>query len=157
MSLAKENCRSYNCSLVTSGQSCIPKAPLSKFQFQPGKIHRLRLINAGAEGIQRFSIDEHDLTIIANDFVPVAPYPSRVVTLAVGQRTDVLVQAKDQLDGAFWMRSNISTLCSIPNQPHGLAVVYYPQTDDSIVPNSTATPFVEADCGNVRIYFLCCY
>jgi hypothetical protein len=30
------------------------------------------LINAGSEGIQRFSIDGHNMTVIANDFVPIA-------------------------------------------------------------------------------------
>jgi FtsP/CotA-like multicopper oxidase with cupredoxin domain len=60
-----------------------PNAGLSKFRFQQGKTHRLRLINAGAEGIQRFSIDGHDMTVIANDFVPLQPYTTQVVTLGV--------------------------------------------------------------------------
>jgi len=60
-----------------------PNAGLSKFRFQKGKTHRLRLINAGAEGIQRFSIDGHNMTVIANDFVPVQPYTTQVVTLGV--------------------------------------------------------------------------
>jgi len=29
------------------------------------------LINAGSAGIQRFSIDGHNMTIMANDYVPV--------------------------------------------------------------------------------------
>ncbi len=62
-----------------------PNAPLSKFRFTKGKTHRLRLINAGAEGIQRFSIDNHVLTVIANDFVPVTPYTTEVVTLGVSR------------------------------------------------------------------------
>lgn len=60
-----------------------PNAGLSKFKFQTGKTHRLRLINAGAEGIQRFTIDNHVMTVIANDFVPVQPYTTNVVTLGV--------------------------------------------------------------------------
>lgn len=60
-----------------------PNAGMSKFRFKKGKVHRLRLINAGAEGLQRFSIDGHTLTVIANDFVPVKPYTTKVVTLGV--------------------------------------------------------------------------
>lgn len=73
----------FNCSLVTDGSHCTPNAGLSKFHFTSGKVHRLRLINAGAEGLQRFSIDGHNMTVIANDFVPVVPYERNVVTLGV--------------------------------------------------------------------------
>ena len=58
-------------------------AGLAKFQFTSGKKHRLRLINTGTAGIQKFSIDNHTLTVIANDFIPVEPYDTNVVTLGV--------------------------------------------------------------------------
>ena len=73
----------FNCSLVTDGTPCTDNAGLSKFQFTTGKKHRLRLINAGAEGIQKFSVDGHTLTVIANDFVPIQPYETEIVTLGV--------------------------------------------------------------------------
>ena len=56
---------------------------LATFNFTTGKIHRLRLINPSAEATQRFTIDNHIMTIIANDFVPVKPYETNVVTLGV--------------------------------------------------------------------------
>lgn len=62
----------FNCSTITDGTPCTPNAGLSKFQFQSGKTYRLRLINGGAEGIQRFSIDGHTMQVIANDFVSVS-------------------------------------------------------------------------------------
>ena len=73
----------FDCSTVASGQQCTPNAGIAKFKFTAGKTHRLRLINAGAEGIQRFTIDNHTMTVIANDFVPVQPYQTNVVTLGV--------------------------------------------------------------------------
>lgn len=73
----------FNCSLVTDGTPCTNNAGLSKFQFTTGKKHRLRLINAGSDAIQKFSIDEHTLTVIANDFVPIQPYETEIVTLGV--------------------------------------------------------------------------
>lgn len=76
----------YDCSLVTNGQECTPNAGISKFKFTAGKTHRLRLINAGAEAIQRFTIDNHTMTVIANDFVPVKPYQTNMVTLGVSRK-----------------------------------------------------------------------
>jgi FtsP/CotA-like multicopper oxidase with cupredoxin domain len=73
----------YNCSIVTDGTPCTPGAGLAKFKFKSGKSHRLRLVNAGAEGMQRFSIGDHTMTVMANDFVPVKPYTTNVVTLGV--------------------------------------------------------------------------
>lgn len=63
----------FNCSTKAAGDNtpCTSNAGISKFKFTYGKTHRLRLINAGSEGIQRFSIDGHNLTVIANDFVPI--------------------------------------------------------------------------------------
>jgi FtsP/CotA-like multicopper oxidase with cupredoxin domain len=70
----------YNCSLITYGTPCTTNAGHNKFQFESGKTHRLRLINAGAEGIQKFSIDDHVLAVIAVDFVPIVPYTTTIVT-----------------------------------------------------------------------------
>ena len=62
---------------LTDSTPCNSNAGTSSFQLTAGKAHRLRLINAGAEGIQKFSLDGHNLTVIANDFVPVVPYETQ--------------------------------------------------------------------------------
>jgi FtsP/CotA-like multicopper oxidase with cupredoxin domain len=130
---------SFDCSKLPAEDktACHSDAGLAKFRFQRGKTHRLRLINTGCEALQRFSIDGHTMTVIANDFVPVEPYDTRVVTLGIGQRTDVLVRADGELD-AYWMRSNISESCSLANQPLAQAAVYYDDADDSKLPQSRA-------------------
>jgi len=141
----------FDCSAIKVNASCTPNAGLSKFSFQPGKVHRLRLINSGSEGNQRFSIDGHILTVIAVDFVPVTPYETKVAYLGVGQRTDVLVKGVGKPGEAYWMRSNFSQLCaSSPSfQPYALAAVYYPGVATNTRPNSTAFPFTETNCLNV--------
>ncbi|KAL2258560.1 hypothetical protein VTK26DRAFT_8091 [Humicola hyalothermophila] len=129
----------FDCSTVDAEDKirCTNKAGISRFRFQTGKTHRLRLINSGANGVQRFSIDEHQLTVIAEDFVPVKPYNTTMVTLGVGQRTDVLVTANvGKNDSAFWMRSNL-TVCSPARQPDAVAAVYYDQADPASAPTST--------------------
>ncbi|KAM0432248.1 hypothetical protein ACHAPT_004786 [Fusarium lateritium] len=127
----------FNCSSVEAGDTtpCNNNAGISKFRFKRGKTHRLRLINTGAEGLQRFSIDEHTMTVIANDFVQVQPYDTKVVTLGIGQRTDVLVKADGDLD-AFWMRANISTKCSLAHAPDAVAAIYYNGADQDKPPES---------------------
>ncbi|TVY44289.1 oxidoreductase [Lachnellula subtilissima] len=131
----------FNCSTVAVGDNtpCSSNAGISKFKFTSGKTHRLRLMNVGGEGLQRFSIDGHSMTVIANDFVPIKPYTTNVVTLGIGQRSDVLVTANaGRSDSAFWMRSNISTICGITTQPAALAAIYYDRADTSKPPTSTA-------------------
>jgi hypothetical protein len=130
----------FDCSTVKSGDKtpCTNNAGISKFTFQTNKTHRLRLINTGSEGIQRFSIDGHIMTVFANDFVPVEPYNTTVVTLAVGQRADVLVTANaGGPQSSWWIRSNI-TSCSLANQPNATAAIYYDQADTSKLPTSHA-------------------
>ena len=139
----------YDCSKVTTGAACTPNAGISKFRFQSGKTHRLRLINAGGEAIQKFTIDNHTMTVIANDFVPVKPYQTNVVTLGVAQRTDVLVTANGKPTDAVFMRSDIPAFpCSLPTQAHALAAIYYEKADTSKTPNSTATPYDTTICAN---------
>ena len=72
----------FDCSGVDNG-TCTNNAGLSTFKFTSGKRIRLRLINSSAAAIQKFSIDNHTMTVIANDFVPIEPYNTTVVTLAV--------------------------------------------------------------------------
>ncbi len=72
----------FDCSNTTSAK-CTNNAGLAKFKFTSGKTHRLRLINTGSAAIQKFSIDSHEMTVIANDFTPVEPYNTSIVTLGV--------------------------------------------------------------------------
>lgn len=129
----------FNCSTLpaTDTTPCNSQAGLSKFTFKRGKVHRLRLINSGAEALQRFSIDGHTMTVIANDFVQVEPYDTKVVTLGIGQRTDVLVKANGTLD-SYWMRTNISVPCSLSTNHNALAAIYYDNADQTKQPQSTA-------------------
>lgn len=140
----------YPCENTT--EACTPNAGLSKFQFHSGKKYRLRLINAGAEAIQKFSIDGHQLTVFANDFVQIEPYTTDVVTLGVGQRTDVVVEAIGSSTDVVWMRADIATTCSSNDgvSPNAYAVIYYQNANTTAVPNTTSsvTTAQMEFCGN---------
>ncbi|KIY01810.1 uncharacterized protein Z520_01948 [Fonsecaea multimorphosa CBS 102226] len=138
----------FNCSLVTDNSTCVSNAGYSKFQITSGQSYRLRLINGGAEGLQRFSIDNHVLTVIAYDFVQIVPYTTDVVTLGIGQRADVILHANGTADSMYWMRSTISTECSLPDQPYGLAMVYYQDANTTATPTSSGWTVNDTVCGN---------
>ncbi|KAI2632784.1 multicopper oxidase [Xylaria nigripes] len=117
-------------------RKCTNNAGVSKFEFQSGKTHRLRFINTGSEGVQRISIDNHTMTVIANDYVEIQPYDTTVVTLGIGQRVDVVVNGDGDSDSAYWLRSTLTT-CSFAKQPIALAAIYYEDADSDSVPTST--------------------
>ncbi|KAI4129000.1 MAG: hypothetical protein LQ338_002467 [Usnochroma carphineum] len=142
----------FDCSTSTTSNKCTNNAGVSKFQFTSGKTHLLRIINTGTQAIQKFSIDNHMMTVIANDFVPVKPYNATVVTVAVGQRTDVLVKATGKPTDIVWMRSNIAQgQCTEPaNQPLALASIYYEHANTTGVPSANSTAQVDTTdpCSN---------
>ena len=89
------------------------------------------------------------MTVIANDFVPVKPYPTNMVTLGVGQRTDVLVTANNNDTAPIWMRSDISSNCASSKRPNALAAIYFDSENTSVTPTTTATSYNDTHCGNV--------
>ncbi|KAM3075331.1 hypothetical protein ACMFMF_006006 [Clarireedia jacksonii] len=143
----------FDCN-TTVGGVCTPEAGLSKFKFTQGKTHRLRLVNTGSAGTQKFSIDGHDLQVIANDFVPIIPYTTKVVTLAIGQRADVLVNASGSKTDAVWMRSDLDVPCMALacTNPHALAAIYYDDANTTVVPTTTGASWDSNDCANDPLY-----
>lgn len=63
----------------------------------------------------------------------------------MGQRSDVIVRGKTGLDAQrpYYMRNNLSTICALPRQPHGLATIYYQDSDSDKTPSSQAQNFTE--------------
>ncbi|KAL8882278.1 MAG: hypothetical protein Q9192_007611, partial [Flavoplaca navasiana] len=88
------------------------------------------------------------MTVIAQDFVPVRPFDTKVVTLGIGQRTDVIVKANMAPDTAVFMRSNIPQKCSPTTQPFALAAVYYEKADRTKTPKSNPQVYDDSKCGN---------
>ena len=58
----------FNCSLA-GAVLCTNNAGTSKFRFETGKVHRLRLINAGGSATQKFTIDNHNFTVIGKGHI----------------------------------------------------------------------------------------
>lgn len=79
-----------------------------------GSSYRLRLVNGAMDTTFRFSIDNHTLTVIASDLVPIVPYETESVNVAIGQRYDVIVTA-NQDAGNYWLRAVPQATCSSTN------------------------------------------
>lgn len=142
----------FDCSISTTSNKCTNNAGVSKFQFTSGKTHLLRIMNTGTQSTQKFSIDNHMMTVIANDFVPIQPYKATVVTVGVGQRTDVLVKGTGKPTDIVWMRSNLAQgQCNEPaRNPLALASIYYEHANTTGVPSANSTAQVDTTdpCSN---------
>lgn len=54
--------------------------------FTAGTSYRFRLVNAAIDTHFKFSIDNHTLTVIAADLVPIEPYNTTVLDIAIGNK-----------------------------------------------------------------------
>ncbi|CAK1368130.1 Laccase-2 [Cercospora beticola] len=89
--------------------------------FEEGKRYLLQLINASSESMFIFAIDDHDLQVIQADLVPIVPYTTDSVFVAIGQRYQVIVTAKpkkksrlcvqDVRSCNYWIRTRIASGC----------------------------------------------
>lgn len=102
----------------------------------------LRLINTAFETTFTFSIDNHRLQIIAADFVPIVPYFTHSVTVAIGQRYNIIVYADqwDVGDGNFWIRTAMAQGCPPPDVLPGSIQGYERTGIVRYNPSSTADP-----------------
>lgn len=53
--------------------------------FTAGEKYRLRLINGALDTHYKFTIDNHTMTVIAADFVPIVPYQTTVLDIDMGK------------------------------------------------------------------------
>ncbi|EEA23453.1 multicopper oxidase, putative [Talaromyces marneffei ATCC 18224] len=104
---------------------CTGKEVRHEIVFEPGKKHKLRLVNSGSLATYKFWMDGHNFTVVANDFVPIEPYVTDVLILGIGifsfycwftdsianmwltQRYDVIIEANATLEygSNFWMHA----------------------------------------------------
>lgn len=140
----------YDCTYVNQTEYACAPAPMAQFNFTSGKIHRLRIVNTGADATLKVSIDGHVMQVIANDFVPIDPYNTTVVTVGVGQRADVLVYGIGAPQGAYFLRAHSPDPCGTNNgQPTAWAAVYYEAADRNHLPFSEPQPdWNNTYCGN---------
>ncbi|PQK16678.1 hypothetical protein BB8028_0006g09970 [Beauveria bassiana] len=144
-------------------KNCLGTGERSEWHFEKGKRYRMRLVNTGLYSNFRFAIDGHNLTVIANDFVPIEPYTTDNVIISMGQRYDVIVEANAPEDN-YWLRAIWQTSCcpndyandtlgiirydpqstALPNTTH--PALHYPDNCDD-EPAEKLVPHVKVDAG----------
>ncbi|RDW73025.1 hypothetical protein BP6252_06932 [Coleophoma cylindrospora] len=99
-----------------------------------GQSTRLRLVNGAIDTHFKFSVDNHTLTVMSTDFVPIVPYTTDILNIAIGQRYDVILTAnQDAIASDFWMRAIPQVACSDNDSVDNIkGMVHYG--------SSTATP-----------------
>ncbi|RWA15010.1 hypothetical protein EKO27_g51 [Xylaria grammica] len=130
-------------------------------QFESGKSYRLRLLNTAIDTMFRFGIDNHTLTVISADLVPIVPFETDTINVGIGQRYDVIVKA-DQEPGSYWMRAIPQLACGSNEMTLNIkGIVTYddlaveepetdpPQYDDDCDDEAleSLVPFVSLDVG----------
>lgn len=81
-----------------------------KMTVDKGKKYRIRIINTSMDSTFHVSLDKHPFTVMTADFVPIQPYVTDQLSLAVGQRYDVMVEANQAVDN-YWFRVGYGLDC----------------------------------------------
>ena len=87
------------------------RSRLSVFSVDPGQVYRFRLIGSQGFAIYRFSIDEHQLQVMATDGYLTRPVTTEYIMIHSGERYDFLIKTKNsselsQLNKTnFWIRT----------------------------------------------------
>ncbi|KAI0134118.1 multicopper oxidase-domain-containing protein [Xylariales sp. AK1849] len=110
--------------------------------FTPGKKHRIQLINGAIGTDFIFSIDNHTLTVVANDLVAIEPFQVDSLFIGIGQRYTVIVEAKADTDNDFWMRTVPAATCGAFDMDHP------PDTKTAIVRYNSASDVCPEDWQN---------
>ncbi|KAI0409406.1 putative extracellular dihydrogeodin oxidase/laccase, partial [Xylaria palmicola] len=111
-----------------------------------GTSYRLRLVNAGADTHFKFTIDNHTMEVIAMDFVPIVPYTTDILAIAMGQRYDVIVTANATADN-YWMRAIAQTTCSENENPDNIrGIIRYDSTSTDDPTSSAWDSAADDDC-----------
>lgn len=132
----------------------------SRFEttFVAGTSYRIRLVNGAADThfrfmvsnifisnrqvLTRLQIDNHTMTVVATDFVPIVPYTTDQISIGMGQRYDVIVNASET-SGDFWLRAIPQESCSDnDNVDNILGIIRY---DSSSTADPTTSAYTYTD------------
>lgn len=118
----------YNFTDVTSNL-----APLSVFPVTRDSANRFRLIGAQSLFAYSFSIDGHQLRVIATDGHFVQPKVVDYIIVHSGERYDFIVDTFDQQERMFWMRAETLEVLSPTDRQHtARAVLNYASSQDDV-------------------------
>ena len=123
----------------------------------------MRLINTAVDTDFIFAIDNHNITVMSSDFVPIKPYvtdsvlvaigdhffrqhPPSSTNLQIGQRYHVVVEATGDEDQNYWIRTIPAQGCNgfdskKPPPDNRTGILYYDGCDNTELPSTTQGDF----------------
>lgn len=115
-------------------------------EFVPGKKYLFQLLNSAIQSTYKFYIDGHKFTVIAADFVPIEPYETTVLTINIGQRYEIIVEADQEVGDYFLRFDNQNACASTINSDDIRGIIHYAGGPGG-TPNSTAYTYPRKDNG----------
>ncbi|KAJ6115985.1 Cupredoxin [Penicillium sp. IBT 18751x] len=115
-----------------------------------GTSYRFRLVNAAVDTMFKFMVDNHTLTVMAMDLVPIEPFNTTVLSIGMGQRYDVIVNADQSTENeSFWIRAIPQEACSDNDSVDNIkGILYY--GDSPSTPTTTAYSYTD-DCDDMAM------
>jgi FtsP/CotA-like multicopper oxidase with cupredoxin domain len=113
-------------------------------------------VNGAIDTHFKFMIDNHTMTVIAMDLVPITPYETTVLSIGMGQRYDIIVTA-DQSEGDFWMRAIPQSSCSDNDNADDIKGIVRYDSSSTSDPTSSAYTYTDScedeDMSNLVPYY----
>lgn len=108
-----------------------------------GKKYRLRLINTSLDNHFKVSLDNHNLTVIQADFVPVVPYTTNWIFIGIGERYDVIITANQDVAN-YWFRAEVQTGCGDNANTGNINAIFSYSGAPAGNPTTTAVPYTQS-------------
>ena len=135
---------------------------LEIFTVENGNVYRFRLIGAQSVYAYKFSIDEHNLTVMSTDGSLIEPVDAQFVILHTGERYDFLLKASKPRENVndYWIRAEtlaVNLTSGLPYPSLGQvaeAILHYgpssaPKSTSYNSIKETSIPFDVTRCGQI--------
>ncbi|KAI8630931.1 multicopper oxidase [Xylariaceae sp. FL1651] len=120
----------------------------------PSEKHLLKLINGAIATSFIFSIDGHNLTVVANDLVPVEPFSVESLLIGIGQRYDIIVEA-NQPNQDYWIRTVPASGCSgFRGTPDNRTGILRYNASSTVLPTTQRQPNLNDNCTDISVELL---
>ncbi|KAF1349911.1 multicopper oxidase-domain-containing protein [Delphinella strobiligena] len=106
-------------------------------EFESNKTYMFNIVNTAIQSTYKFYIDNHTMTVISADFVPIVPYETDILNINIGQRYQVIVRA-DQAVGDYWLRFDNQNACATTIQSDNIKGIIHYSGGAGATPDSIA-------------------
>lgn len=112
----------------------------AQWTVESGKKYLFRIVNSASQNSWMMHFDDHTMTVIAADFVPIVPYTTDWLAIGTGQRYDVILTA-DQPVSNYFFRAVTQLACPSGTDNTGLGaangIISYAGGNTTQLPTST--------------------